>query len=290
VNSLAFTLIVASSCMHALWNFLVKRSRHKTVFIWWMFVCSAGLFTLVLPLLPGHFPEPRPTMFLIGAGGAACFVVYHLFTGRAYRGGDLSLTYPLSQTSMVYVPIWGVWLLGERLSLTGGAGICLVVAGAYGVQLRRLSLAELLRPLRNLGDPSVQAALAAGFVYSVGAVIDKTGVNLYAPLHFTYVLVLFMLALMTANLLRPRYRSQIAAEWRENRHLILASGPIMMGSFLSFRYGLALAPMSYAVTVRQVSVLIGVLIGVFVLGEPCGRIRFCSALLVLAGVFLIRLG
>ncbi len=64
----------------------------------------------------------------------------------------------------------------------------------------------------------------------------------------------------------------------------------MMGSFLSFRYGLALSPMSYAVPVRQVSVLIGVVAGVLFLGEPCGKIRLLGSLLIIAGIFLGRVG
>lgn len=290
MSTLAFSLIIVSGLMHALWNLLVKQSRHKTVFIWWMFVTSASLFTVILPLLPGEFPRLDCTVLLLGAGGGFCFVLYHLFNGRAYREGDLSITYPLSQTAMLYVPVWGVLLLGERLSFTGFCGIALVVAGAYSVQMQRLSLVELLRPFSSLNNPSVQAALLAGFIYSLGAVIDKTGVQRYSPLYFTYLLVVFMLALMTVNILRPRYRAQIGSEWLENRSLILASGPVMMGSFLSFRYGLSLAPMSYAVPVRQISVLVGVLIGVFFLGESCGRIRFAAALLIIAGVFLIRFG
>ena len=51
MSNLAFTLIIFSSVMHALWNLLVKQSNHKTVFIWWMFVSSGGLFTLTLPFL-----------------------------------------------------------------------------------------------------------------------------------------------------------------------------------------------------------------------------------------------
>jgi len=290
MSTTAFLLILVSSLMHALWNLLVKQSHHKTVFIWWMFVCSAGLFTMTLPFLPGVFPRPDTSVVLLAAACASCFVLYHLFTGRAYRGGELSLTYPLAQTSMIYVPLWGGWLLGERLTPIGVGGIALIILGAYLVQMQHLSLAELLRPFRSLGNPPVQAALVAGFIYSVGAVIDKSGVMRYSPLFFTYLLVLFMLFLMTLNLLRPRYRSQIASEWRESRLLILVSGPVMVGSFLSFRYGLSLAPMSYAVPVRQVSVLIGVLIGIAFLGESCGRIRVFASLLILAGVFLIRLG
>ena len=67
-----------------------------------------------------------------------------------------------------------------------------MATGAWCVQLRRLSLDEALRPFRNLGDSSVQAALIAGFIYSVGAVVDKTGVTVYPPFYFTYLLVMVM--------------------------------------------------------------------------------------------------
>jgi drug/metabolite transporter (DMT)-like permease len=290
MSNLAFTLILISSIMHALWNLLVKQSRHKTVFIWWMFVSSGLLFSLTLPLIPGPAPRPDLQTLLIGTAGGVCFVLYHLLTGRAYRSGDLSITYPLCQTSMVYVPIWGGLLMGEQLSLLGGSGISLVILGAYTLQMRQFSLAEMLRPFRNLKDSSVRAALAAGFVYSFGAMLDKAGVTRYSPLYFTWIMVIVMLLLMTANLARKKYRYQIGAELRENWHLILLSGPIMMASFLTFRFGLKLAPMSYAVPVRQVSILFGVLIGVMFLGESFGRIRLASAMLIMAGAILIKLG
>jgi drug/metabolite transporter (DMT)-like permease len=290
MSSLALTLILFSALMHALWNLLVKRSRDKTAFIWWMFCCSGAMFSLALLLMPEPFPLFTLRIALLASAGAVCFVAYHLFTGRAYQQGDLSLTYPLAQTSMVYVPLWGMLLLGERLSLLGTAGILLIIFGAYCIQLRALSFSEVLRPFRNLRKPSVQAALAAGFIYSVGSVIDKTGVMDYHPLYFTYLLVVIMFAIMSCNLLRPSQRGRITKERQHNLRLILLSGPIMMGSFISFRYALKLAPLSYAVPVRQVSLLIGVLIGVLFLGEICGRIRIMASLLILAGVFQVRFG
>ncbi|MDY6850006.1 MAG: EamA family transporter [Geoalkalibacter sp.] len=290
MSNTAFSLILFSALMHALWNLLVKRSVDKTVFIWWMFLFSGSMFSLVLPFVPGDFPRPDPSILFLSAAGGLCFVLYHLFNGRAYRDGDLSLAYPLAQTSMVYVPLWGMIFFGERLTPVGAGGIALVVAGAYCIQLRRLSFDEILRPFRSLGEPGVASALMAGFIYSVGAVIDKTGVMRYSPLYFTYLLVFFMMLIMTANLLRPRYRGRVRAEWRCSRKLILMSGPVMMGSFIAFRYGLQMAPVSYAVPTRQVSLLIGVLIGIIFLGERFGRIRILSALTILGGVFLIRLG
>jgi len=287
MENLALSLIIFSAFMHALWNLLVKQSRDKTVFIWWMFVCAFGLMNLYM-LWPGRpFPPFSARYLLLAASAAFCFVLYHWFTGKAYREGDLSITYPLAQTSMLYVPIWGVLLLGERLSTAGVTGILLIVAGAYSIQLRRFSLAELLRPLRSLGERSVQSALLAGLVYSVGAIIDKQGVNSYSAYHFTYILVLFMLGYMSLNLLRPCYRGRVLAEWRNSRKLVLWSGPVMLGSFLTFRYGLQLSPVSYAVPLRQVSLLIGVLIGIFFLGESFARMRLASAGVILAGVVFI---
>lgn len=290
MSTLAFSLIVTSAVMHALWNLLVKRCRHKTVFIWWMFVASGTLFTLSLPLVPERFTPPGWHPLLMAFIGAVCFVLYHLLNGRAYRGGDLSVVYPLTQTSIVYVPLWGMLLLGERLSPLGGCGILLVILGTYTVQLQRLSLAELVRPFRDLKSESVRASLAAGFIYSIGSIAEKNGVRHCPPVYFTYILVLLMLLFMSLNLCRPKYRSHIGEELRENWRLVLLSGPVVMASFLTFRYGLNLAPVSYAVPVRQVSILVGVLIGVLFLGESFGRIRVTSALLILCGAILIRLG
>ena len=288
MSTLAFSLIVTSAALHALWNLLVKRCRHKTVFIWWMFVASSALFTLSLPFAPERFTWPGLHTLLMAFIGAICFVLYHLLNGRAYRGGDLSVVYPLTQTSIIYVPIWGMTLLGEKLSTLGVWGILLVIFGAYTVQLQRLSLADMLRPFRDLRSQSVRASLAAGFIYSIGSIAEKNGVKHCPPVYFTYLLVMMMLLLMSLNLCRPRYRQLIPAEFRENWRLILCSGPIMMGSFLTFRYGLNMAPVSYAVPVRQISIMVGVLIGILFLGESCGKIRIMSALVIVCGAVLIR--
>lgn len=288
MSNLAFTLIVISAVMHALWNLLVKRSRHKTVFIWWMFVASFVIFTVALPLALEPFRLPSlETCSLIGIG-AVCYVLYHLLNGRAYQHGDLSVTYPLSQSSMVYVPIWGMMLLGEHLSVVGISGILLVVFGTLLVQMRNISLPEMARPFRDLSSPSVRAALSAGFIYSVGSIAEKTGVRHYSPLYFTYFLVLAMLLLMSMNLARSKYRALIREELRENWLPILCSGPVVMASFLTFRYGLNLSPVGYAVPVRQVSIMFGVVIGVVFLKESFGRIRVASAFFIVAGAVLIR--
>lgn len=289
MENLALLFIFFSALMHALWNLLVKQSRDKTIFIWWMFLFS-WLLMSVLTIALELFPIITWRSLLLAALAAGCFSVYHWLGGYAYREGDLSLTYPLAQTAMLYVPLWGILFLGEQLTLVGTGGILLIALGAYSIQLRELTFATIFYPFTRLRTRSVQAALLAGFMYSIGAVIDKSGVDNYSAFRFTYVLVFFMLLFMTLNLLRPSYRGRVMQEWRYHPKLLIWSGPVILASFLSFRLGLQLAPVSYAVPVRQVSLLIGVLIGILLLGESFGRIRLASAGLILAGVFLIWLG
>lgn len=286
METVALSFIAFSALMHACWNLLVKQSRDKTVFIWFMFV-SAWSIMSVCTLTLGLYPVMSWRLTGLAAASALCFVLYHWFGGYAYRQGDLSVTYPLAQTAMFYVPLWGVLFLGESLSAVGLTGIVLIGLGAYCIQLRGLSAAAILRPFSQLGNRSVQSALMAGFTYSIGAVIDKTGVDGYSAYRFTYLMVCFMLLIMSLNLLRPCYRGRVLEEWHLNPKLILLAGPVVLASFLSFRFGLALAPVSYALPVRQISLLIGVVIGIVFLGESCGRIRLTSATLILAGVTLI---
>jgi len=286
METLALLLIIASAFMHALWNLLVKQSRDKTVFIWWMFLSSSTLMALVTFVFD-LFPPLTIQLLGLAAGGAVCFVLYHWLGGFAYRDGDLSVTYPLAQTAMLYVPLWGVLLLDEKLSFVGAAGIIMIALGVYCIQLRSLSATEFLRPFSQLGNRSVQAALLAGFTYSIGAVFDKSGVSHFSPFQFTFIMVLFMFGFMSLNLLRPCYKGRVWEEWRGNPKLIIWSGPVIMASFLSFRFGLQLSPISYALPVRQVSLLIGVLIGLVFLGESFGRIRLAATVLILSGVFLV---
>ncbi len=290
MSTFALLLLLGSAVMHAAWNLLVKHSGDKIAFIWWMFAASLILMQATVLALPGAMPDLSWPVLLLAIAGAGCFALFHLLNGMAYRqDADLSLIYPLSQTSMLWVPLWGVLFLGEKLSAQGLFGILLVVAGAYGVQLQTLAPTGVLRPFREGFNPAILCALGAGLSYSFGALSDKTGVGLYSPFYFTYLLVIFMWLFLSLNLFRAGFGGRLKAEWNRSRHLVLLAGPVLMGSFLPFRFGLQMAPVSYAVQIRQASLLVGVLVGVMFLKESCGRIRLLSAGLIIAGVVAIRL-
>jgi drug/metabolite transporter (DMT)-like permease len=286
----ALLFILLSAAMHALWNLILKTARHKLVFNVCMHACAIGVFSLYWILRQGSIPVPPAPVLSLAAAAGFFFAIYHACLTAAYERADVSIAYPLTSTGPLYIPLWAYLFLDEQLSLLGGAGIVVVFAGAYTLQMRKISRAGLLVPLRNIRHPGVLLALAAGLFYSVGAIVDKRGVTVGDVFVYTYWLDFALLLFLAVNALatRPlhRFREEIRAHWGR----ALAGGAVLFLSFTTYRVGLQMAKVSYASSVRQVSAVVGVVGGIFLFRERFGRIRLFGAALIVLGVAFIKLG
>jgi uncharacterized membrane protein len=64
---------------------------------------------------------------------------------------------------------------------------------------------------------------------------------------------------------------------------------MLVGSFLFFRYGIKICPISYAVAIRRASILLSVWLGMIVFKEAHGFARTVASILIIAGLVLLRL-
>lgn len=291
MNITALSFIIISALFHSLWNVVLKSSRRKMSFNIFMHFSAIGIFSVVFLFWKGKIPPPdfRLLAFVVSAG--FFFFLYHLCLTDSYETTDVSLAYPLTTTGPLYIPLWAYIFLGEKLSLTGGCGIVLVFLGAYMIQMRRLDLKGMMESVRNLKNPGVLLAVAAGFFYSIGAVVDKKGVSGFDVYTYTYYLdmVLGLFLFFNHVLIRGR-GGEMIPELKENWPRILAAGAILFGSFLVYRLGLRIAKVSYAASARQVSAVFGVIFGIFIFRESFGRIRLTGALMISAGIILLKMG
>jgi hypothetical protein len=188
MSDLAFFLIVFSAFMHALWNLLVKSSVDKTVFIWWMFVSSGLLLNVTLLFLPGS-PFPVPDLRILLLGRCRWRLFHALSPLQRPRLPRWRYVFDLSAGTDLHAlrAGLGVCCFSANVSLPFGllGGILLIAAGAYSIQLRRLDPERGAAPLsQSRRATGASAALSAGFIYSVGAVIDKIGVMTLSSLSF----------------------------------------------------------------------------------------------------------
>jgi drug/metabolite transporter (DMT)-like permease len=284
---LALSLAALSGVGHAVWNFLTKRSNDKEAFLWWIIFLRTVFLLPLFAIWAGGVSIPLVSLFY-AAGSAVFFGACMALMGKAYEGGDLSLVYPLSRSNPVYIPIWAALFLGERLSPLGLAGIAVTCLGVYTVGFEEISLKALLSPIRSLNTRPSQLALLTAISASIGACIDKVGVGTVQPFAYVFLFFVMMVVLYSAYILATRRGRAISREWRANRGNVLLGGLFGMSYVLTL-LAMATSAVSYVISARQVSVVVGTVLGVWLLRERYGAIRITSSLLICAGVVIIGL-
>lgn len=150
MSTVAILLVILSAAMHAGRNYLTKKATDKQAFVWWYEVVGLLLFTpLFLIYFLAASMASLPVWDLILASGLLHFVYWVLLT-KSLETGDLSLVYPIMRSSPALVLLLSIFVLNEAVSPQGLAGILLVALASYTINMQRLSVAELVRPLRAI--------------------------------------------------------------------------------------------------------------------------------------------
>ena len=132
MSALALTLVLAAACIHATWNYLLKRSGGGTLFVWWFATVSALVYA---PLAFVIVWWTQPTLGWMHYGlmiaSAVLHTGYYMLLDRGYRSGDLSLVYPIARGSGPLITVLcAVLLLHERPSALAIIGAMLICTGA----------------------------------------------------------------------------------------------------------------------------------------------------------------
>ena len=212
---------------------------------------------------------------------------------RAFEHADLSVAYPIVRSTPALLPFLAFLWLGERVSLGGGLGIAVTVAGVWLVHTRgELRWRALLAP----GLGFAYLTLLATVAYSL---VDKRAMALLEaapwtgplprPLAYFVLLTAAHTVVFSALAARRVSRAALRSAWQRERGraaLAVAMGFVGYGLILeAYRR----APASYVVAVRQLSVLFAVAISTRYLGEQPTRARVAGALATVVGVALIAL-
>lgn len=275
--SLEVTLwVLAAAVMHAAWNALVKSGDDKLLDTTAMAVGAGVLAALCLPFLPLPARASWPWL----AASVVLHAGYFWALISAYRHGDLSTVYPLMRglaplltTAAAFV------LIGETPGRYGVAGIALISAGILLPAL-----------LGRHGSRRAQAwAVANAVIIMAYSVTDGLGARASGNA-VSYVLWIFFLDAfpLTALALLRRGPAQVGAALLRWRHVVIGAA-LTIGSYGIVLWAMTLAPVAAVAALRETSVIFAALIGAWLLKEPFGRLRIAGAVLVAAGVMLLRI-
>lgn len=283
----ALALIVVAAFVHVVPHVAIKGARERTPFVWWMLLVNGVAYAPLLAF--AHGAPPLHAVGLIVASGVA-EVAFLLALSRAYATGALSVAYPLSRgTAPLFLLLFALVFLHERVTSGGVIGLSLIAAGIYLLNLRTAPgpNAATTSLASSFHTPAAAWAIAAGFCTAAYTAIDKVGVTLMHP--FAYLEAVMLVALIAYTPLAVR------CGWASLRSEV-AHSPlrvVIAGLTMPLAYALVLWAMhlgaraSYTGAVREVSVVVAAAVGVIAFRESLSIPRMAGTLAVLAGILAI---
>lgn len=296
----AFLLIFVSVFLHAGWNFISKKNTPSAAFymlssataalIWLGFFLHSGISCSALP---GRF-------WWILAFSWFGEMLYCIGLAYGYRRGDISLVYPLGRS----LPV----LLTAAVTISFGLGKMPNVLALGGMAL--ISIGCLFLPLKDFREfhwktyctPLLFFVLLIAAGVTVYTIFDSEAAKILKELPDNHdsriVTSLFYLFLVESGLtavlgLFVLTQKQERAEFK--RLFLKTPWPHITGVFSSSAYALILLAMplvtnvSYIQAFRQMSLPLGVLAGVFILKEPCGKVKLFGIILIVIGLIAASL-
>ena len=243
-----------------------------------------------LPWLIGalfFIPSARPdAIFFISVASGLPLEICALYSYmKAIKVSPLSLTLPFLAFTPAFIILTGWILLGERLRITGIAGIILIVTGSYCLNISSIK-GGFFAPIKAVfKEPGSRLMLLVSWIYSITSVIGKIGVLHSNPYFFasTYFIALFLL--MSA--LMPFMTRVTVKRLRGFNFKGLILGAIYAIMIFSHMLAISQVEAAYMVSIKRTSLLFGILYGAWWFREERIGERLLGAIIMLAGVFLI---
>lgn len=281
-------LALLSAFMLATSDALTKKAlgrENEYLVAWFRLVFS--LPPLVVALAASPVPRIGPGFwpaFLIALPVELVTIVLYV---RALKVSPMSLSLPFLALTPVFLIAVSFLVLGEEVSVRGAAGILLIAAGGYTLNLSGLRNG-LLAPVRAVfREKGSMLMIGVAFLYSITSSMGKKAIADSSPVFFgaTYFIAL---AVFFSPLAYVRGRADLRA--------FLKSGgcrrTVLPGLFygimvLAHMAAMSLTQVAYMISVKRTSLLMGVLYGYFLFQEGDIRRRFAGALLMFCGFVLV---
>lgn len=283
MDLVALSLVLAAAVVHATWNYLAKRVAGGRLFIWSYSAVTAILYLpLVAWLLAGGGMRWAPWVVAAILVSGLLHLGYAICLQTGYRKADLSVVYPVARGTGPALSVAGaILLLGEPFSAVTLGGASLVVAGVLLIGLAP----------RTAARGSMAAGIAwgafTGLAIAAYTLVDGYSVRILgvSPIVLDYFGNLVRLAALTPTAMGRR--RELAASWRAERAKILAVGALVPVSYVLVLYAMTRAPVSVVAPAREVSMMVGVLFGWWLLREPDPGRRLLGAAAIACGVALL---
>ena len=297
----AAILVIISACMHASWNLFSKSQSPTIGFFQLATLGTVFWFSPILFMTTDLIAEISFSLWGILLVAGLFQAIYYTGLASAYARGALSIAYPLARSLPLLFVVALTFAAGRGSDLSSMAimGTIAIVTGALILPMNSINDFKLSNYLNASCAFAILAALGtAGYSF-----VDDIGMNMLklipndaegwvrALLYLVLECIFTALWLLLLMLFTKESTAHFRANWRR-----LLKPALLAGLAIGATYGIILLAMthaknvSYVVGLRQLSIPIGTILGVFLLKEKGSLPRFIGVGILFIGLVLVAMG
>ena len=275
-----FCVVLVAAALHALWNFAAKKVAGDLSTMW-LGVCVASVLSWPCAFLMYDAGTPAPTLLGYVFATGVLHAWYFALLGKAYETGEISVVYPVARGTGVAGTALVAWLwLHDTISWSGLMGITAICTGTalvgYSVRGQREHVLAYMH------------AVLVGAIITGYSIVDKQAMGAVHPV--VYISGMFTL---TAILLAPYVlhykRAACVYAMRHLQRYIGLIGIGAIGTYLIILFAFRSGPVSYIVAVREFAVVVGSLLGFWLLKERLTPRKVLGIMAITLGLILVKL-
>lgn len=240
---------------------------------------------LLIALFIIEIPETDSTFWAVLIAALPLEVTAFILYIRALKESPLSLTIPFLAFTPVFLIFTSFLILGELPDKSGTAGVILIAAGAYTLNLH-MKKKGLLKPIMAIiKERGSLMMLIVSFIYSITSSLGKLAILHSSPIFFG-ALYFIILALAFTPIVIFKSRNNLGQIIKNYKYF----------GFLGFFHSLmvithmvamSLTQVTYMIAVKRTSLLFSAGYGYFLFKEEKMRERLLGSILMIIGVVLI---
>lgn len=262
----------------------LKKQNQIQVLKYLFLVAGIILLPLALSAIPSIQWIPFFSTFFISL---FINIAAYLLLFSAIKISPISIVMPFIGFTPLFLTLTGFLILGEKTGLIQFSGILFILAGGFVLQLpdrRQSETGKLSFTLFNREEKGIFLALAASFLWSISASIEKIAVLSSAPEFYGAFIHLSLGMVFFAISKNKRFKKDMTNSGKL-MFLLLIIGFVSAGLALSQLMAIKLTEVSTVIAFKRSGILISGLAGVLYFKEGHFLKIFLGTIAILSGTF-----
>ena len=286
MDTLVTFSIVLSALLHAYWNFLLKLAKQPNLFIAISKILEAAIFFLPFWYFQQGYEIHLNQLYIVAIAAALVFLSYY-FLALTYQHLDMSIAYPVSRSSSLFLVPLAWFFLNEQL---GPLGVFAIVLMTIGIVLLSITGSQSqASDTLKLSVKGIVMALIVALISALQTLWSKISITQIHPFIFfysyTFVVALGYVVVIFFKHKAKNIHRELVLYWPQ----MLVVGLLNTASYGLFLYALTKANTAFVGSLRQLSLVFALMLGVYLLKERLTKQKTLGTIIVLIATLILTL-